>query len=148
MFCESDSVTPDCTRTSTVPVPAGTTAVTCESSTTVTFVAAVLPKRTWRWPAAPEKFAPVTVIVEPAEPEEALRPVTTGVRFDHLEIAVGQALQPVGRVLNVVVVPGQREVVVRVDRVARPAGEEVAAVVGDDHAVVLHGLGDDLRLRV
>ena len=51
-----------------------------------------------------------------------------------------------GRVLNVVVVPGQRELVVRVDRIARPAGVEVTAIVGHDHAVVFHGLGDDARL--
>ena len=80
MFSVSGYVTPDCTRTSTVPVPDGTTAVRCESSRTVTFVAAVLPKKTWRRPAAPEKFAPATVTVEPAAPDEELRPVTAGVR--------------------------------------------------------------------
>jgi len=42
MFSVSGEFTPDCTLTSTVPEPVGTTAVTCESFTTVTFVAAVV----------------------------------------------------------------------------------------------------------
>ncbi len=74
-------VTPDCTITLTVPVPAGTVAVTCESSTTFTLVAGVVPKKTWSWPAAPLKFWPKMVTVEPADPLAALRLVTTGVRL-------------------------------------------------------------------
>ena len=62
-----------------MPVPAGTTAVTCESSTTVTLVAAVLPNRIWRWPEAPEKFKPAMVMLEPGNPDDALSPVTIGV---------------------------------------------------------------------
>ncbi len=44
-------------------------------------MAAVLPKNTDRLPAAPEKFWPVTVMVVPAEPVVALRPVTAGCKF-------------------------------------------------------------------
>src|SRR6516164_2217624 len=72
----SVSPTPDWTRTPTVPVPFGTVAVIWESLTTLTLVAGVVPKRTDRIPAAPEKFWPVMVIVLPAAPLLALRPVT------------------------------------------------------------------------
>jgi hypothetical protein len=44
-------------------------------------VAAAVPKKTWRWPAAPEKFEPTTVTVEPAVPDVALKPVTAGARL-------------------------------------------------------------------
>ena len=72
-------VTPDWTRTSTAPVPAGTVAVRWASSRIATLVAATPPKVTCRLPWAPEKFPPVTAIVDPAAPPVALRPVTRGV---------------------------------------------------------------------
>ena len=50
------------TRTSTVPLPAGAVAVTWVSLTTVTFVAALLPKDT---PVAPVRCTPVIVTVLP-----------------------------------------------------------------------------------
>ena len=65
------------TVTSTVPVPAGLSAVIEVSLTTVTFVAAVVPKST---AVAPVKLVPVIVTnVPPAcEPVVGLRPVTVG----------------------------------------------------------------------
>ena len=65
------------TVTSTTPVPAGLSAVIDVSLTTVTFVAAVVPKST---AVAPVKPVPVIVTkVPPAvEPLVGLRPVTVG----------------------------------------------------------------------
>ena len=65
------------TVTSTVPVPAGLSAVIVVSLTTVTFVAAVVPKST---AVAPVKLVPVIVTRVPpaAGPLVGLRPVTTG----------------------------------------------------------------------
>ncbi len=65
------------TVTSTVPVPAGLSAVIEVSLTTLTFVAAVVPKST---AVAPVNPVPVIVTrVPPAvEPLVGLRPVTTG----------------------------------------------------------------------
>ncbi len=65
------------TVTSTVPVPAGLSAVIVVSFTTVTFVAAVVPKST---AVAPVKSVPVIVTsVPPAVgPLVGLRPVTAG----------------------------------------------------------------------
>ena len=58
-------------------------------------MAAVLPKNTDRWPAAPEKFWPVMVIVLPAEPLVALKPVTDRRQVHDLEVAGGQRFQTV-----------------------------------------------------
>ena len=61
----SVSVWPDWTVIFTVPEPLGTTALICVSLTKVTVGEAVVPKKTDKWPAAPEKFWPVMVIVLP-----------------------------------------------------------------------------------
>ena len=65
------------TVTSTVPVPAGSTAVICVAETTVTLVAGVVPKST---AVAPLKTVPVMVTVVPPAtgPEVGLMSVTTG----------------------------------------------------------------------
>ena len=65
------------TVTSTVPVPAGLSAVIVVSLTTVKFVAAVVPKST---AVAPVKPVPVIVTDVPpaAGPLVGLRPVTVG----------------------------------------------------------------------
>ncbi len=72
---------PDWTVTLTVPEPAGTTAWTRLSLVIEIDVDGVLPKSTWRWPAAPEKFCPMTVTIAPSAPLVALSPVTIGVRL-------------------------------------------------------------------
>ena len=65
------------TVTSTVPVPAGLSAVIVVALTTVTFVAGTVPKST---AVAPVKPVPVIVTNVPpaAGPEDGLRPVTIG----------------------------------------------------------------------
>ena len=102
----SVSLTPDWTVTSTVPTPLGTSTESCVSLSTVTELAATLPKSTESCPAAPEKFWPLTMIVLLAAPLVALRPVTIGRQVDDLEVAGGQHRQPVAGE-DVVHVPGQ-----------------------------------------
>src|SRR5262245_43438902 len=104
---------------STVPVPVGTTTWRCWSSTIVTEPAATTPglsvvtwpldvygglllpggwpggtNRTDRCPAAPEKFAPVTVMVLPAGPLEVERAVTLGLRSTASKSLVGMESSP------------------------------------------------------
>ena len=81
-------------------------------------MAAVVPKKTDRWPAAPEKFWPLMVMVLPAEPLVALRPVTIGVRLTTWKSPAVSAVEP----QHVVHVPGQIDVVVGVLR-GRGAGD-------------------------
>ena len=114
----------------------------CASSTKVTEVAAVLPKNTDKWPAAPEKFWPVMVMVLPAEPLVALRPVTRGVRFTTWKSPAVSDVQA----QHVVHVPGQVDVVVGVLGGGGAGDVHRAADVREDQAVLLHGLGDDLGL--
>ncbi len=65
------------TVTSTVPVPAGLSAVMVLSLTTVTFVAAVVPKSTTVAPVNPVPVI-VTSVPPAAGPVVGERPVTTG----------------------------------------------------------------------
>src|SRR5947199_293532 len=50
--------------------------------------------RTDKLPAAPRKFAPVTVMTLPAGPLDALRPVTLGVRSTASKSVVGMESSP------------------------------------------------------
>jgi hypothetical protein len=63
------------TKTPTVPLPAGATAVICVAEATLKLVAATLPNVT---AVAPVKFVPVMVTVVPLDPYEGLRLVIVG----------------------------------------------------------------------
>src|SRR5262245_1668640 len=90
----SVSLTPDWTVTATAPEPFGTTTESKVSLMTVTEGEAVVPKNTARCPAAPEKFWPLMVMVLPAAPPLALRPITTGLRFTTSKSPAFRASKP------------------------------------------------------
>ncbi len=113
------------TVTSTVPVPAGLSAVIVVSLTTVTFVAGVVPKST---AVAPVKPVPVIVTsVPPAVgPVVGLKPVTVGARRVGELIGGGRGRRAPGR------------------RHGHVHGAGARRAVGGDRGVVDHG---DVRRR-
>src|ERR1051326_5044029 len=84
---------PDCTRTSTVPEPAGARTVTCASSAGIA-VAWLVPNHTLNRPAAPEKLRPEIVTEVPAAPCVGLTLVTAGARSTTSKFVNQRLLSP------------------------------------------------------
>ena len=80
----------------------------------------MLPKRTDKRPAAPEKFCPVIVTVRPGEAAAGADGGDDRRQIHHVKVAEREAVQTIDGALDIVVIPGHGLVVVGIDGVSRP----------------------------